>query len=145
MRNPAEISFRRRSGAPFVSGDAVFFDERTLRPLSHAETDFTSIDFTSPTGSVPKTEGFNEFAGDGIFWNSSHFLETYGAPAPIERDLVHVQSISQKLQPIGNTKSLHRSERSVLSMLLLDHVQSRNISISSLATSLAGAHAPNPL
>ncbi|KAL8934174.1 MAG: hypothetical protein Q9211_005370, partial [Gyalolechia sp. 1 TL-2023] len=116
-----EASPRRISGMSLLSGDTSLLDEITLRGLSQADTDFTSISLTSPPGSTSTNIGLGISNGSQSKWNFSRIDRAASPLSAAKKRSIRPQLNQQNSFRACIQNSLPRSASSGLSMSLLDH------------------------
>lgn len=131
IKSPAGSSMRTSENSLF-SGYTSILDGIASRPFSQVETDLTSTSVASPVPLEFRPEGLGIFTADSTTWDPRDYRESSRTVHQVKTARVCAQPGSQKPLRASIVGSLPRSESSGLSMSLLDHGPSRDVSNTSL-------------
>ncbi|KAL8796916.1 MAG: hypothetical protein Q9182_007278 [Xanthomendoza sp. 2 TL-2023] len=115
-----EMSPQRVSGMSLLSGDTSVLDEAASRAFSQAETDFTSINLTSPPGSQSTPIGLGISDGTNPKWNFSRTDRSASPLSASKARSIRLQLSQQQSFCASIHNSIPRSPSSGLSMSLLN-------------------------
>ncbi|KAL9011670.1 MAG: hypothetical protein Q9173_003507, partial [Seirophora scorigena] len=121
IKSPAESSPRRVSGTSLLSGDTSVLDDMASKAFSQAETDFTSINLSSPPASASATVGLGISNEDHPIWNFSRVDRSASPLSAAQARNIRPPINQQRSFRASIHNSLPRSASSGLSMSLLDN------------------------
>ncbi|KAI4182682.1 MAG: hypothetical protein L6R41_005826 [Letrouitia leprolyta] len=121
MQAHPDASPQRMSGMSLLSGDTSLLDEMTLRGFSQADTNLTSINMASPSGSIATNVGLGISNGSQSKWNFSRIDRAASQLSATKAHNIRPQLNQQHSIRASIHNSIPRSASSGLSMSLLDH------------------------